>query len=181
MIFDIIIIVLVVIGIINGLVKGLVSQALGLIGLVLSFLIAKIFSMDLSNYILKWVHWSEEIRYVAAWIGIFIIIGLITSLLSFLITKAVHAIQLGCINRCLGAAFGAAKLLFISSLLLNLYSIGNTFIPMPFNEDIPKSKLYGITLDFAPILYNKGKEVIENELNESIKTDKNQKSATKEI
>ncbi len=169
MVFDIIVLALTALGLVTGLIKGLVKEALGLIGLILSFLIAKLFAPSLSEYMLTFVKWAEQVRYLVSWILIFIAVALITSMLAYLITKAVQAIQLGFLNRLLGAIFGAMKYILIVSLLFNLYNIINEYVPLPGEDEKKSSKLYELTTDFAPILYNSGKDVLKNDM--FIKTD----------
>ncbi len=178
MVFDIIILAFAAFGLLAGLIKGLVKEALGLIGLVLSFLIAKLFAPEFCEYIHKWVNWHEQVRYMVSWLAIFVAVALVTSLLSYLITKAVQAIQLGFINRLLGAVLGAVKYVFIISLILNLYNIINVYVPLPLDDQRKDSKIFDLTVEFAPILYNTGKDFIDNDFHITGDSIKNHESQT---
>ena len=61
------------------------------------------------------------------------------------------------------------KYILIVSLLFNLYNIINEYVPLPGEDEKKSSKLYELTTDFAPILYNSGKDVLKNDM--FIKTD----------
>ena len=115
---------------------------------------------------------------MVSWLAIFVAVALVTSLLSYLITKAVQAIQLGFIYRLLGAVLGAVKYVFIISLILNLYNIINVYVPLPLDDQRKDSKIFDLTVEFAPILYNTGKDFIDNDFHITGDSIKNHESQT---
>ena len=91
-----------------GVVRGLVTEVLSL----LSWLIAFVLAQRLSPLAAPWVPMggaSENLRYAAGFVLVFVIALMVGALLIFLINKALAVSGLRPIDRVLGAAFGAAR------------------------------------------------------------------------
>ena len=72
---------------------------------------------------------SPELRVAAAYVAVFVVSLVVTSLLGLLISKIVKAAGLGGVDRALGALFGAAR-----GLLIVLAAVLEGFGQRPFSS-----------------------------------------------
>lgn len=117
-IVDIIIAVLLVIGLIEGIKDGLVKQVAGLVGLVAGLLIGKALYLKVADQLTPFLGTSEKTTQIIAFALIMVIVPLAFSLIAWLISKLLHSVGLGWVNRLLGAAVGAVKYALIAGLII---------------------------------------------------------------
>lgn len=120
---DIIIAALLVIGLIGGLRDGVVKQVAGLAGLIGGLLIGRAFYVPVGEWLAAVFGMSAEVAHITAFILILIVVPLLFSLAGWLVSKILHAICLGWINRLLGGAVGILK----SALLVGVIITGIEF------------------------------------------------------
>ena len=153
---DLIIIAAVAYGIIRGIMKGFVRQISALIGVFIAIFVARIYYIDLSEYVRVWFDLDLQYAKPAAFAVIFLAVVLLCHFVALLIDKFLKIIALSWLNRIAGAAFGLLKMLIILSILFNLmqsFSNKTTLFP---KEAVEKSVFFepvkGITSVFMPLV-----------------------------
>ena len=91
-----------------GVWRGLVRELISLAGWVIAFLAANLFAGPLAER-LPQATGSAELRLIAAFVGIFIVSLVLTTLLALLLSKLAKAAGLGGLDRVLGGLFGLAR------------------------------------------------------------------------
>ena len=119
-ILDLIVLLPILYGLIHGLFKGLILELTSIVVVIVGFIVTKIYAPAVAVWLASVVTWNEQVCRIAAYIILFFGIAIILTLLSKLLTKFIHAISLGFVNRLLGGLVGAAKWALIASVLLNL-------------------------------------------------------------
>ena len=165
---DIIILAVLAIGLIRGFMRGLVRQLASLVGLVAGLLIARALYEGVGDYLSVQMGTSVGLSQVIAFFLIWIAVPLVLSVVAFLLTKALQIIQLGFINRLLGAALGILKYALVLSLLLQLMAYIDPKSEMIPKETKSQSKLYNriesFTDIFIPIINKYTEDVDEYKL-----------------
>ena len=110
------------VSLIIGAWRGLVYEVLSVLGWALSFYLAQWFAPDVAA-LLPLQSASEQVRYAAAFVLIFIVAVFLAGLLAVLFKKLVEAIGLRPVDRALGAAFGVVRgviLLLAATVVINM-------------------------------------------------------------
>ena len=155
---DIIICVLLVIGLISGLRDGLVKQVASLAGLICGLLLGRAFYMPVGGWLATTFSISSEAAHIAAFILILIIVPLLFSLVGWLVSKLLHAICLGWINRLLGGLVGMLKFALLAGVIITgieFFDKHDTFIAKEKKE---ASVLYYPIYDVTSVFFNGVKE-----------------------
>jgi membrane protein required for colicin V production len=95
-----------------GAWRGLVREVVSILGWVIAFLAANLFAGPLGPSMPQAIP-TPELRVAAAFVAIFLLSLIVTTLTGLLLSKAVSAVGLGGLDRMLGALFGAARGLLI--------------------------------------------------------------------
>jgi len=151
---DIIIIIPLIYALYVGWTKGLIIEVSKLAALLLGIFLAVNYS-DYTKELLtdKLDLHSNYMGYIA-FIVTFIAVVVIINLIGKLISKFVHAIALGFVNRLLGAVFSMAKVLIIVCILVSLFEGLDKNVHITKVQDKQNSKLYYPIYKFAESLYN---------------------------
>ena len=107
-----------------GAWRGLVRELISILGWVIAFLAANLLAGPLGPAMPQAIP-SPELRVAAAFVAVFVVSLIVTSLAGLLLSKIVKAVGLGGVDRLLGAMFGAARALLIvlaAALLAGLTS-----------------------------------------------------------
>jgi len=107
-----------------GAWRGLVREVVSILGWVIAFLAANLFAGPLGPSMPEAIP-SPELRVAAAYVAVFVVSLILTSLAGLILSKVVKAVGLGGIDRLLGALFGAARgvlILLAAALLAGLTS-----------------------------------------------------------
>lgn len=91
-----------------GVWRGLVREIVSLLGWLVAFLSASLFSGPLSELLPASIP-TAEMRTVAAFVAIFIAALMVTTLLGIVLSHLVKAVGLGSLDRTLGGLFGIAR------------------------------------------------------------------------
>jgi membrane protein required for colicin V production len=91
-----------------GIWRGLVREVVSLGAFVIAFLAANLFAGPMAQYVPDSIT-QPEFRVLLAFIGIFLVVLILTSLAGLLLSRIVQAVGLGGIDRTLGALFGVAR------------------------------------------------------------------------
>ncbi|MEO8023207.1 CvpA family protein [Polaromonas sp.] len=111
-----------VVSLIIGAWRGLVYEVLSVLGWALSFYLAQWFAPDVAA-LLPLQSASEQVRYAAAFVLIFVVAVFLAGLLAVLFKKLVEAVGLRPVDRTLGAAFGVVRgviLLLAVTVVINM-------------------------------------------------------------
>jgi membrane protein required for colicin V production len=109
-----------------GIWRGLVREVVSLAAFVIAFLAANLFSGPLSDHVPASIE-QPEFRVLLAYVAIFFLALVLTSLGGLILSKILKAAGLGGIDRGLGAVFGMARAALI--LLALALGAGLTGIP----------------------------------------------------
>jgi membrane protein required for colicin V production len=115
---DIILLLPVAYGLIKGATRGLVGELSAIAGLVGGLLAAFYFSEPAFQIIAPFFSSPGQGVRIAAFFLVFFTVVILINLVSKLLTKVLHLIALGTINRLFGALFGALKWLLITVVLV---------------------------------------------------------------
>ena len=108
-----------------GAWRGLVYEVLSVLGWAVSFYAAQWFAPQVALW-LPWPSVSEQVRYAAAFVLVFVAAVFAAGLLAFLLKKLVEAIGLRPIDRTMGAAFGLVRgviLLLAAAVVMDMTAL----------------------------------------------------------
>jgi membrane protein required for colicin V production len=125
-IVDIIVIAVVGISILLGVIKGLVREVLSLAAWVVAFLAANLAAPEVAR-LLPASMASEEIRLLAGFAAVFVVVLIGLSVLAVMVSKLVKIAGLGMADRVLGGVFGLVRGTLVVVILVLL--AGLTALP----------------------------------------------------
>ncbi len=102
------VILVVVVSLIWGAWRGLVREIISILGWIIAFLAANLFAGPLGETMPDSIP-SPELRLLIAFLAVFIGALAVATLLGLVLSKIVHAIGLGGLDRTLGSLFGIAR------------------------------------------------------------------------
>ncbi|MFB9885385.1 CvpA family protein [Balneatrix alpica] len=97
--------------VISGLIslrRGFIREALSLVTWVLAFIVARLFTDQLTVLLTSYIQ-TPSLRVAAAFVGLFVATLILGSLISFVFAELVKATGLSGTDRVLGMAFGVAR------------------------------------------------------------------------
>lgn len=139
---DIIILLPLAYGLIQGIRHGIVREMAALLAIIVGIYAARYMSAQFIPYIVEWTGWSASVSASVAYVLVFIAVVAGINLVAFIISKLLKAVMLGGINRLLGGVFGVVKWTLIVSVILNVLSVANDFVPFKDNPAVQGSMLY---------------------------------------
>jgi membrane protein required for colicin V production len=107
-----------------GVWRGVVREIISLAGWVIAFLAANLFAGPASAFVPS-VLQNPQLRLGAAFVGVFLVALIVTSLFGVLLSKLVKAVGLGGLDRALGALFGLARAALVIAALALLAGLTN--------------------------------------------------------
>lgn len=119
---DILILLPVLYGLIRGLMRGMIKELNAVLALVLGIIGARIWGPCLAIWIHQSSHWHLQLCSVIAYIMLFLAIAIILNLIGAATQKLIKSIQLGWVNRLLGAVCGTLKWGII--MLVTVFMLG---------------------------------------------------------
>lgn len=156
------VVILVIIGIfgIKGLIKGLVTEAFGILGLILGYYAAYNFSGPLVNMFEK-TGASEQVSMALGYVSSFLVTYLVVVLLGVLIAKIFKDVKFSWLNRGGGFVIGVLKSAVIMGLIISTVIV---LVPekMKFRDDLQESMVAGSLVRLTPAVFdffNKFKDV----------------------
>ena len=123
---DITVVVIVGLSILVSLIRGLVREVLALAAWIVAFLAANLLAPPVAPWLPDAIP-SEELRLLAAFASVFVVVLLAMSVLAMLASKLVKSAGLGLEDRLLGGAFGLARGMLVVMVVVLL--AGLTSLP----------------------------------------------------
>lgn len=138
--FDYIVLAIIGLSVLIGVMRGLVREVLSIIGWIAAFMVAQSYTAKLAPILPNAIP-SESLRYLAAFIILFLATLLIASLLAIALSQVFKLTGLGFIDRAFGASFGILRGLLIVGVLVFLCGL----------TEIPKSQSWSAAMFSAPL------------------------------
>jgi membrane protein required for colicin V production len=126
---DFIVIGIIAFSAILGLIRGLTREALSLTGFILAMYLAYTFSGEIATKWLNTAPGGTTGQNALAFIGVFVVVLILSKIISSLFTRVVSSIGLSFFDRLFGAVFGFLRGALIVVVLSTLFAL----------TDIPKS------------------------------------------
>lgn len=124
--FDYAVLAIIGLSMLLSMMRGFVREVLSLAGWVAAFFVAKIYTLELVPLLPQSIP-TESLRYLAAFLMLFLATLLVCSLLTIALSQIFKKIGLGWLDRILGAVFGVARGVLILGVLVFL--AGLTSLP----------------------------------------------------
>ena len=117
--FDYAVLIIIGLSVVLGVIRGLVREVLSLIAWVVAFVAAGLFGVWLAEALPVDVG-TAELRLLAGYAGVFLVVLVLMSIAAVLASKLVKAAGLGVEDRVLGVLFGAARGMLVVMVLVLL-------------------------------------------------------------
>lgn len=124
--FDYVVLVIVGVSVLLSVMRGFVREILALASWIIAFFVAKAYVMELAPLLHEAIP-NDSLRYLAAFIILFLAALLICSLLAIALSQIFKHVGLSALDRVLGAFFGLARGLLVVVVLVLL--AGLTSLP----------------------------------------------------
>ena len=115
---DIVILLPIAYGVIRGLMRGFVQELTGIVVIIFGIIAARLWAPALSLLVMKMATMPEWGAQTVAYVLIFLAVGLCCKLAAMLVSRLLHAICLGWLNRLAGGLFGGLKWAIVVIILL---------------------------------------------------------------
>ncbi|WP_423817862.1 CvpA family protein [Salinimicrobium sp. TIG7-5_MAKvit] len=165
-ILDLLLSIFLLLGLVRGLFKGFFAELAALLSLILGIYAAIHFSGGTYIFLDSFINWDEKYLSILSFALTFFVVALIISLVGSFLTKMVHMVALGIINRLAGAALGVLKMAFLVSIFIMFVDGFEVFDAEEATKE--ESVLYAPVSVLAPaILPTIIKEIKEGDLFET--------------
>lgn len=121
-------------GLVRGWMRGFIREIIGLIALVVALGASLLFHEQLVQLFRQYTSEEGALVNIAAYITIFLGVLIALNLVGKMLTNLVESVQLGTLNRLLGALFSALKWAIICALLVQIAFVINERFQW-FDED----------------------------------------------
>ena len=155
---DIVILLPLLIGLVRGTMRGLITEVIAILAVILGFIGAKIWGQTFSTWLLTQFTWPQPVCDAVAYALLFLGIAIALNIAGRLLSKLLKAINLGWINRVLGATFGLLKWAFI--VLALVFCVNK--LDQQFNFIQPELKKQSIIYPEAVKLADKALDYVKN-------------------
>jgi membrane protein required for colicin V production len=130
----------VAVSLIWGAWRGLVREIISILGWIIAFLAANLFAGPLGESMPESIP-SPELRVLVAFLVVFVAALAVATLLGLVLSKIVHAIGLGGLDRTLGSLFGIAR----GALIVLAFAL------LAGLTDLPRQPLWRDSVAGAPL------------------------------
>lgn len=137
----------------QGFKEGLILALISLVSLIVGVFLSLKFSFLFRDWILEKTQWSANVVTICAFVLTFLLILIGMQFLGKLMTKIVHTVALGGLNRLAGAVFQGLKMVLIISVILNLFQKINYNHYLASGETLDESIFYYPIEGFSKIVY----------------------------
>ena len=120
---DYVILAVFAVSILIGLLRGFTREALGVLGWIVAFWVAFTYTHAAAEWLMPHIE-TPSVRRAAAFGGLFLLVLLVASVITFFVGRSVREGALASADRTLGAGFGVLRGLVITAALL--WAAGST-------------------------------------------------------
>ncbi|WP_029033049.1 CvpA family protein [Salinimicrobium terrae] len=117
-VLDLLLSIFLLLGLVRGLFKGFFAELAGLLSLIGGIYAAIHFSGATYAFLNSFIDWDEKYLTVLSFAVTFFLVAFLISLAGSFLTKMVHMVALGIVNRLAGAALGVLKMAFLASIFI---------------------------------------------------------------
>jgi membrane protein required for colicin V production len=165
-ILDLLLSIFLLLGLVRGFFKGFFAELAGLLSLIGGIYAAIHFSGATYAFLNSFINWDEKYLAILSFAVTFLVVAILISLAGSFLTKMVHMVALGIINRLAGGIFGVLKMAFLVSIFIMFIERFEVFDAEETTKE--ESVLYGPVRVLAPaILPTIIEEVKEGDLFET--------------
>lgn len=165
-ILDLLLSIFLLLGLVRGLFKGFFTELAGLLALIGGIYAAIHFSGATYILLSSIIDWNEKYLVILSFAVTFFVVAILISLAGSFLTKMVHMVALGIVNRLAGGALGLLKMAFLASLFIMFIERFQVFEAEEATKEA--SVLYGPVRVLAPaILPGLIEEIKEGDLFET--------------
>jgi membrane protein required for colicin V production len=161
-IVDIIIVIVLLVGMVRGAWRGFVRQLAGILGFVVGLMAAMaLYRYVAEHYFVRFTD-SMTVAQILSFVLIWLVVPMLFAVVASLLTRALEAVSLGCFNRWLGAALGAAKYLLFLCVVVGVLEYVD-----PQSELLParlktESRFYGKLKSMVDIFFPKARQATQD-------------------
>lgn len=137
------------IGFIVGFIRGIIRQAFSLGGLILGIICGTLLYKPFAGLLLNVFNMSDKTAGIVAFVVILLVVPIICGLLGKMLSKLVHAADLGFVDCLIGAFFGMFKYILVMGLVIKLLDITGIMGNIVSESDREESKLYAPVCNFT--------------------------------
>ena len=163
---DILLLIPLAYGLINGFIKGFFKEIASLLGIILGIYAARIWALNVSDWLSTWLDYSEKVLVPVSYILIFLIVAIGLNVIAFMLEKLMKFASLGWVNKLAGAAFGLLKFALILSILLNAFTMLNSHVKLVEQKTLEESLFYSPVKNFTQHLPFLSFDVVEKTVNQ---------------
>ena len=156
---DVVIICMVIAGTVMGFIKGFLWQLASVLGLVLGLVAARALYVSVAEKLCPAITDSMTAAQVISFVGIWILVPIIFTLVASFFTHALEAVSLGWLNRLLGLALGTLKWILIIGLFINVLDYVDDNDSVISKTKKEESALYYPIKNFVSSLFPTAKEI----------------------
>lgn len=162
---DLIILVILGIGLVTGLVRGLVKQACATVGLVAGLLVARALYAVMGEHLAPHIGTSATVAGIISFIVIWAVVPVILMLAGEILTRTLEAVNLGLVNRLLGAAVGVLLYALLLGLVFKVVDAVDPHEKLISQETKDKSVFYYPVSDITGLFFPVIKKVSQHIIN----------------
>lgn len=149
-ILDLLLSIFLLLGLVRGLFKGFFTELASLLALIGGIYAAIHFSGATYAFLNSFINWEEKYLAILSFAVTFFVVALLISVAGNFLTKMVHMVALGIINRLAGAALGVLKMAFLASIFIMFIERFEVFEAEESTKE--ESVLYGPVRVLAPAI-----------------------------
>jgi membrane protein required for colicin V production len=149
-ILDLLLSIFLLLGLVRGLFKGFFSELASLLALIGGIYAAIHFSGAAYAFFSAFIDWDEKYLIILSFAVTFFVVAVLISLAGSFLTKMVHMVALGIINRLAGGALGVLKMAFLASIFFMFFERFEVFYIEEQTKE--ESVLYGPVRVLAPAI-----------------------------
>jgi membrane protein required for colicin V production len=137
------------VGFIVGFIRGVIRQAFSLGGLILGIILGTLLYRPFAGLLQNVFSMQDQTAKIIAFIVILLVVPIVCGLLGKLLSKLVHAANLGLIDCLAGALFGILKYMIVMGLVIKLLDFSGVMDNVIRSSEREESKLYGPVCGFT--------------------------------
>lgn len=159
-ILDIVLLLCLIPGVVSGYSKGFVNQLVDLVVIVAGACVALRFSTMVSAWLADYVTWDKNVLYIVSFIILVVAVAFVLNLVGGVVTKTLHTLKLGWVNRICGVLLGILKTVVLLAIPVMVFQSLNAQFDLVDPERLQTSRAYGFLCDFANAVFPYFKNIV---------------------